>query len=454
MSHRARFAVLLAGLVATAFPTVAAGAGEVPIRHVVVMMQEDRTFDHYFGTYPGVEGWPDGYALPVDPDDPAAGSVAPFELEATRTPSLPHGAAAMRDAYRGGRNDGFVAAAERHGAGDGRLALGYYDADAIPGYWRLAADYVIADHWFSSVMGPSFPNHLYAYAASMTGPDGTPYSSVPAEGMELATIFDRLHEAGVSWKVYIQGYDPDATFRNTEARLGLTDSSAQLVWVPLLGIPRFVDDPELNSRLVPLAEYYDDLAAGTLPEVAFITPSGLSEHPPGDLTLGHYFAIDVIEALMSSDAWWSSAFFLTWDEWGGWADHLPPPQVDQFGYGMRVPGLIISPYAKQGHIDSTVYDHTSPLAFISHLFDLEPLAPRDAAADPMLSAFDFSQPPRAPLLPTVTPAPAAGATGREEASRALWWWYAATLAGATGVAALVGASALLRRRVPRAEVVA
>lgn len=374
----------------------------LPIEHLVFVMQEDRTFDNYFGTYPGAEGWPEGFTMPIDPSDPSAGTAEPYNLDVTRTPSLPHSTAAMKMAMNDGAVDGFVAAATEFGASDGKLALGYYDSDEIPLYWGLADRYVLADHWFSSVAGPSFPNHLYAYTASRTSTDGTKvYNSVPEEGLEIVTIFDRLQDAGISWKVYVQGYDPESNFRSVEARLGLTDQAAQLIWVPLVGIPRYVDNPAYSSKIVDIDQYYEDLRQEELPAVAFITPSGLSEHPPGDLRLGHFFATDLLEALMFSEHWETSAFVITWDEWGGWADHVPPPQVDEDGYGVRVPALIVSPYAKRGFVDSTVYDHTSPIALINTLYGLDPLSTRDAAANDLTNAFDFNQEPRPPELPPV-----------------------------------------------------
>lgn len=382
----------------------------VPIDTLVVVMQEDRTFDNYFGTYskvnPAINGWPDGFRMPRDPDDPTAGYVEPYKLTETRTVSLPHSEKAMRAAVNDGKMDGFVEGAERFGAEDGGLTLGYYDSDDIPFYWQLADEFVLADNWFSSVLGPSFPNHLYLFAATryaktlLDPTTGEPlqYNSAPAEGMEIDTIFDRLEDAGVSWKVYIQGYQIDVTYENAEARAGLHPQSSQLIWVPLVGIPRFVHDENLNSKLVPLAQYFEDAKNGELPAVSFITPSGLSEHPPGDLTLGHYFAVDLLEALMLSSQWESSAYVLMWDEWGGFADHVAPPQVDRDGYGVRVPALIVSPFAKKGFIDSTLYDHTSVLATIEDWWDLEPLATRDANANTLANAFDFTQDPRPALI--------------------------------------------------------
>lgn len=383
---------------------------DIPIDTLVVVMQEDRTFNNYFGTYsdvnPEANGWPEGFQVLRDPEDPTSGYATPYKLTETRTISLPHSEKAMRAAFNNGDMDSFIVAAEEYGAPDGDLTLGYYDGTDIPFYWQLADEFVLTDNWYSSVLGPSFPNHLYLFAGSRYAtteldPDtGEPlrYDSTPPEGMEIETIFDRLEEAGISWKVYIQGYEEEVTYENAEARAGLHPQASQLIWVPLVGIPRFVHDPKLNSHLVPLAEYFEDAKNGELPSVSFITPSGLSEHPPGDLVLGHYFATDLLESLMLSDHWDSSAFVLTWDEWGGFADHVTPPQVDADGYGFRVPGLIVSPYAKPGYVDHTLYDHTSVLATIEDWWGLEPLSSRDAAANTFANAFDFTQQPREPLI--------------------------------------------------------
>lgn len=448
-------------LIAPAPPAEGAGEADVPIDTLVVVMQEDRTFDNYFGTYsqvnPEANGWPDGFRLPRDPDNPDAGYVEPYKLTSTRTISLPHSEKAMRAAFNEGAMDSFISAAEQFGAEDGGLALGYYDSEDIPFYWQLADEFVLTDNWFSSVLGPSFPNHLYLfagtrYATSAVDPDtGEPlrYDSAPAEGMDLLTIFDRLEAAGVSWKVYIQGYQPDVTYRNAEARAGLHPQASQLIWVPLVGIPRFIDDPDLNSKMVPLRDYFEDARNGELPAVSFITPSGLSEHPPGDLTLGHYFATDILEALMLGDQWESSAYVLTWDEWGGWADHVAPPQVDADGYGMRVPGLIVSPYAKRGFVDSTLYDHTSVLATIEDWWNLAPIASRDANANALNNAFDFTQDPRPPLVLDLEYNAAPPDVDPEEQVATVSAAYARMILIAIGLFILLGLLSAPWRRIPR-----
>lgn len=210
------------------------------------------------------------------------------------------------------------------------------------------------------------------------------------------TIFDRLEEKGISWKFYVQNYDPGINYRTAHMILG--NRASQVIWVPLLNIPRFLDDPELSSHIVDLNEYYTDLENGTLPAVAYIVPSGASEHPPGSVRSGQKFVKGVIQSLMRSYAWEKSAFLLVYDDWGGWYDHVVPPQVDEYGYGFRVPAIMVSSYAKRGHIDSTVLDFTSILKFIEENWDLEPLTERDANANSLASAFDFSMSPREPIF--------------------------------------------------------
>jgi phospholipase C len=233
------------------------------------------------------------------------------------------------------------------------------------------------------------------WVAGQAGVKDPRKDAVPDEGWgDIPTIFDRLQEKGISWKFYVQNYDPNITFRDR----GTGDKSAQVVWVPLLAYARYLDDPELSSRIVNLDQYYEDLANDELPAVSFIVPSGASEHPPGSILAGQRFVKGLINALMQSDAWESSAFLWTYDDWGGWYDHVPPPIVDDWGYGFRAPALLVSPYAKRGHVDSTVLDFTSGLKFIEENWDLLPLAERDAEANNFLSAFDFSQPPREPRI--------------------------------------------------------
>jgi phospholipase C len=198
-----------------------------------------------------------------------------------------------------------------------------------------------------------------------------------------------------------------------------------VVWVPLLNFDRFLDDPELSSHIVDLDQYYVDLQQGTLPSVAYIIPSGASEHPPQHPASGQRFVKTLIQELMRSSAWDSSAFLLLYDDWGGWYDHVTPPQVDSYGFGPRVPALLVSPYARQGHIDSTQLDFTSVLKFIEENWGLASLAERDANANNFLSAFDFEQPPRrAEFLPSTR---AAEVSVRKTSVSVIYWAYGLAL---------------------------
>jgi phospholipase C len=233
----------------------------------------------------------------------------------------------------------------------------------------------------------------------VAGVSGNEIERGPKEGYgNIPTIFDRLEERGISWKFYVENYDPTINFRSVVPEEGLGNRASQIVWVPLLNFDRFLDDPNLSSHIVDLSEYFDDLENGTLPAVAYMVPSGASEHPPGSIRSGERFVKTLIQALMRSSVWSSSIFMWTYDDWGGWYDHVPPPEVDKYGYGFRVPALLVSAYARRGYVDSTELDFTSVLKFIEENWDLEPLAERDARANSIVTALDFSQPARQPFL--------------------------------------------------------
>jgi len=368
-----------------------ASTPNTPIEHFVVVMQENHTFDNYFGTYPGAEGISEETCMPVDPFDGAnAECVEPFHIGDRPIEDLDHSLATFRLQYNDGKMDGFVYALNQRNQ-NGALTMGYYDDRDLPYYWNLADEYVLFDHFFSSDHGGSFGNHMFWVSGQQGG------SRIAEEGYpDILTIFDRLEERGISWKFYVQNYDPEITYRTVDQYPG--NRASQVIWVPVLNIDRFLDDPKFSSHIVDISEYFKDLENGTLPAVSYIAPSGASEHPPSSIRSGQKFVKSLIQALMRSDSWDKSAFLLTYDDWGGWYDHVAPPQVDEYGYGMRVPGIMVGPYARRGYVDSTVLDYTSILKFIEDNWGLEPLVERDANANSFVSAFDFSQPPREPVL--------------------------------------------------------
>jgi phospholipase C len=384
-------AVLL--VLSTAMPSNADAQPEpspiTPIEHFVTVMQENHTFDNYFGTYAGADGLPLDVCMPVNPKDPSdERCVRPYHIEGP-VEDLDHSLETFETQYNKGRLDGFVYALNLRNQ-IGKLSMGHYDDRDLPYYWNLVDQYVLFDRFFSSDKGGSLSNHMFWVAAS-----GVLDASVPPTGYDIPTIFDRLQASGVSWKFYVQNYDPDITFR-TPPESEDADRISQVVWCPLLAMPRFVDDPALSSHIVDLDEYYNDVRSDTLPAVSYIIPSGASEHPPGSLRAGQRFVSSLIHALMQSDVWESSALLVTYDDWGGWFDHVPPPQVDTFGYGFRVPAFLVSSYAREGHIDSTVMDFSSIPRFIEENWGLEPIAERDAAANTFMLAFDLERPARPP----------------------------------------------------------
>lgn len=367
-----------------------------PIQHLIVLMQENHSFDNYFGVYPGADGIPADTCMPTDPFNPASDEcIKPFLIGSNEVELADpdHSEGTHKVQYNDGRMDGFVYALNQRNQ-DGRLAMGYYDDSLLSYYWNVADEYVLFDRFFSSAAGGSAINHFFWVAAA---------PGVPAEGQtpqallaDTPTIFDRLEEAGISWKFYVQNYDPNLTYRTQHLYPG--NRAAQVIWAPVLNIDRFLDDPVLNSKIVDLTQYKKDLVDGTLPAVAFMVPSGPSEHPPSNIESGQRFVKTLVQMLMQSQYWSSSAFMWAYDDWGGWYDHVPPPQVDDYGYGFRVPALLVSPYARRGYIDSTDLDYTSILRFIEDNWHINPLTARDAQANSIGNAFDFSRPPREPTF--------------------------------------------------------
>ena len=269
--------------------------------------------------------------MPVKPDRKDGRCVEPFKVTGRPIVDLGHTGNIHKAQYADGKMNGFISAfAGQRGVGD--LAMGYYDDGDIPYYWNVADNYVLFDRAFTSAAGGSIWNHFYWVTGS---PGNSKSDALLTKGFDhVPTIFDRLQAAGVDWKFYIQNYDPSVSFRNP----GSGDKASQIVWAPVLNYNRFLDDPELRSRIVPMEQYFTDLRNNQLPAVSYLVPSGSSEHPPGSIQAGSRFVRGLVNSLMASSAWDSSAFMWTYDDWGGWYDHVEPPSVDQYGYGFaRLP---------------------------------------------------------------------------------------------------------------------
>jgi phospholipase C len=411
-----------------------------PIHHFIMLMQQNHTFDNYFGTYPGANGIPSSVCVPSSfPDERTRTCVKPFHLENYPVVDMPHNGNVFDMDYNGGKMDGFAKTLRTYNL-DGSLAMAYYDQRDIGYYWGLANQYVLFDNYFSSAKAGSVPNRMFW----VSGVPGTTTNNIPAQGFDnLNTIFDELQARGISWKFYVANYDPNLTYRSL-AHLNYLPPQVQ--WVPLLSFDRFISDPTLSSHIVDLREYYRDLQNDTLPAVSFITlQGGISEHPSTDIRQGAGTVKSMIQALMESNAWWDSAFMLTYDEGGGWYDHVAPPQVDSYGLGFRVPALLVSPYAREGFIDNTRLDHTSSLKFIENNWSIPPLAWRDAAANDLVSAFDFAQPARQPaFIPLLS---VQQATIKDPSTNVIYISYGSGLALAV-LAILAVAIIQARRREP------
>jgi len=224
-------------------------------------------------------------------------------------------------------------------------------------------------------------------------------------------ITELLASGKIDWKYYVTaGSIPDTEDAHV---VGTVPQESQepdkyTLWNPLPAFPAVQDNPSQRSRLQGTSQIYLDAANGNLPQVSWVIPSGaVSEHPPESVKDGMVYVTGLINSVMKGPQWNTTAIFLSWDDWGGFYDHVPPPKIDKWGLGIRVPSLIISPYAKQNYIDHNIYSFESWLKIVEERFNVHPMTARDTNAMDMLDAFDFSQQPRSPviLIPGGSPYP-------------------------------------------------
>jgi phospholipase C len=320
------------------------------VEHVIVDCQENRSFDHYYGYAPfaGRYGVPAGYSQP----NGQGGFVAPYHFTSLSTPDIGHSWAAMHGEYGGGAMDGFYTT-------DGINCLGYYSQQDLPFYYSLFSEFTLCANYFCSVMGPTYPNRFYLVAGTSGGI--TTSDVWGYDVLDYPIILDLLEAAGVTWKVYNTAWDP----------VPPGDSYNYNVFVLW---KRWANDVRTRATK---ADYLADLKLGTLPQVSFVIPSflrGQDEHPPANVQVGMGIQQELVTALQNSSAWDSSVYIITYDESGGFFDHVPPPQLDAYGLGFRVPTWVISPFAKKGHLESALYEHSSILKFIETVFGLPALA--------------------------------------------------------------------------------
>jgi phospholipase C len=424
-------AVILAGCQGLARNPTPDPGGTTAVNHIIFMMQENRSFDHYFGqlnNYRQAQGLsPDVDVTPANASQLSydhTTTFAPFHMKSMCIEDL---SAYWNESHNDWNHtaptsgtpmmDGFA-----HSAGgdsrnstppgydiNGQRVMGYYDDQDLPYYYFMATQFAMSDKWFSPAMTNTPANRMYAIAATSHG-----IINKQTTTLNIPTIFDELEKAAVSWKVYVPDY-PNGT--------------------SLKGFP--VYSKFLSTKIVPFNQYFTDLTNDTLPQVSLIeraSSQGLDEHPgPGvDIQKGAAYVKTIIDALMASSAWKDSVFFLTYDEFGGFYDHVPPvqtvspdgippilgtfdtctttsgPTCDFVYTGFRLPNFVVSPFAKPHYVDHTNIDTTAILRFIEIRFGLDPLTARDAAQPNISFFFDFTSkpnlnPPSPPTQPTSGP---------------------------------------------------
>ncbi len=442
-------------------------SGLEKIDHMIVIMQENRSFDNYFGTFPGADGipmTPQGVPKVCIPNSRLGTCLRPFHDPDDLNMGGPHD---FRDAIadiHNGRMDAYVDQAyneplgllngTKGPSGQARARtcavspripicsrpdlMGWHDAREIPNYWAYAEQFVLQDRLFQPNFGPSEPAHLYlvsgwsarcsdAYDAAtcvteLEHPDHESpreQDAVPDYGWADLTYL--LHRSGVSWAYYVDpsedpSCDPTGVFCGPDEDIQGTPS----IWNPLPDFVTVRQDGQ-SGNIRPIEDFYQALDDDTLPSVVWIMPNAAnSEHPPSKISDGQAWVTGLINAIGQSDSWNSTAIFLTWDDWGGFYDHVAPPGVrDGLGYGIRVPGVMISPYAKEGYIDHQTLSFDAYLRLMEDRFlngqRLDPDTdgwwdPRPSVREDepilgdLLQEFNFSQDPRpAPILPTRPP---------------------------------------------------
>ncbi|HTD49589.1 MAG TPA: alkaline phosphatase family protein, partial [Acidimicrobiia bacterium] len=438
-------------------PNVDAPVGIHKIRHVVVIMQENRSFDSYFGTYPGVDGIPMRNDVPTVcvPDHRGRPCVRPFVDHSDVNGGGPHRYVNAMSDINDGSMDGFVRQARdahqtcgyaqdpacvvklQNGEPD---AMGYHTGGDIPNYWTYARDFVLQDHMFEPTTSWSLPTHLFMVSqwsancetdapSSCTNalehpgrrpPDGNPFQPA-ATGPTYAwtDLTYLLYRADVSWRYYVSpGTQPDCSSGAVACAPVSQDAATPGVWNPLPYFDTVRTDRQLGN-IQPVQRFLDAARYGTLPSVSWVVPSqNVSEHPPARISAGVAYVTRLVNAVMAGPDWNSTAIFLAWDDWGGFYDHVVPPTVDRNGYGLRVPALVISPYAKRGFVDHQVLSFDAYVKFIEDDFlNGQRLDPKtDGRPDPrpdvrenkgilgnLANDFDFDQLPRPPVLLPIHP---------------------------------------------------
>jgi len=391
--------------------TPAAGSDLGAVEHVVFLMQENRSFDHYFGSYPGVRGFDDHPAdslgafsqpFPGNTTRPPIGHQLPFHLAVAGglgecTHDLDHSWLPQHECWAGGAMDGFVRThtdPNLEGPINGLVTMGYHTHDDLPYHYALADAFTVCDNYHCSIMGPTHPNRLMSISGTIdpAGTHGGPVlitnpSPDARFSVDWPTMPEVLEDAGVSWKVYSP---PGAPYRVQSPEVMLISDAI---------LPYFSQYSDPNSSLHQKAfnptfpaDFAQDVASGSLPEVSWVIPPlGYDEHPPAPPALGAWFIDQVLGTLTANEEVWSkTVLFVMYDENDGFFDHVPPPVAPPgtpgeyltvaplsadamgvagpLGLGFRVPMLVVSPFSRGGHVASGTFDHTSQLRFLEERF--------------------------------------------------------------------------------------
>ncbi|MCI4319002.1 MAG: hypothetical protein L3K23_02575 [Thermoplasmata archaeon] len=362
---------------------------------------ENRAYDDYFGVYcqhasldcpEPANGIPPPTCIPRVIGSLATGCVRPFNETSLVTPDMPHYWAPAHTAYDNGKMDGFYPAEDNNSE-----TMGHYNGSTIPVYWDLAQEFGMSDSFFSSTLSYSLPNHWYIIAGQT--PQSILQGVLPSigafpqhhqylnEANATPTIEGELaHHPAVSWTYYdfpLVTYHSAINILNDNL-----DGSAYSLWNPLAAP---FSSYTLTSHFAPRTQFFTDVAAGSLPDLSWVIPSGsTSDHPPQNISLGENFIATVVNSVEESAYWNSTAVFLTWDDYGGFYDHVAPPQVDGFGLSFRVPFLVVSPWTPAGYVSHATEDFESVLRLMELRFGLGCLTARDCGATLPLDFFQFN----------------------------------------------------------------
>jgi phospholipase C len=379
-----------------------------PIKHVVFIVKENRSFDHLFGRFPGADG------VRVADDHGVIRPLTPAN-DQRQIADILHSYGAQIQSLDGGKMDGFNLSANAD-----QYAFTQFRPNQAPNYFSYAHRFVLSDRFFASAIGPSFPNHLFSIAAQSGGTHDNPDRSVSELRLQLAAGLAKSWGCDIGPSGTIPVYDSVGGVKNippcfdfeTEGDLlsthdipwsdyAATNQQYGYLWSAYSAMRRYREHPKRwAAHIRPVGNLISDIRNDLLPPVSWVTPRGeVSDHPGSDNSFchGENWTTQVLNAIETSPMWKDTAVFLTWDEWGGFYDHVRPPSVDSLGLGFRVPLLVISPYAKSGTVDHRLGEFSSVLRFIEDNWGLSPyMTHRDRRASNLSYDFDFGQEPLSP----------------------------------------------------------